>query len=146
MMNHLLAAARGHAQLTRADSAITRHGIIRSFDPVTYSATVEIQPEAVLTDFLPIASPWTGAGWGMVCPPTAGDLVDVHYIQDSPEAGYISQRFFSTTQAPPSPNASSGEFFLVHKSGSYLKFKNDGTVTLNSAGTLSLTAPTINLN
>jgi hypothetical protein len=35
----------------------------------------------------------------------------------------------------------SGEFWLVHQSGSYLKFTNDGDVLMNAARNMTLSAP-----
>lgn len=47
-------------------------------------------------------------------------------------------RFFTDVEQPPA--APSGEFWLVHKSGSFLKFHNDGTVELTANSTMKYTA------
>jgi phage baseplate assembly protein gpV len=110
----------------------TRIGIVDSYDPALYCAKVRIQPENTLTGFVPILTDWVGNGWGLVCPPSAGDVVDVHFQEGGKNAGFISKRFYSSKTLPPGPVAS-GEFWLVHKSGSFLKFTNDGKVSVNSS-------------
>jgi hypothetical protein len=116
-------------------------GIVDSYDPQLYCAKVRLQPENPdnpehsLTGFLPIATEWVGNGWGLVCPPSAGDVVDVHFQEDGKNAGYVSKRFYSSVTLPPmvdGAGAPSGEFWLVHQSGSFLKFTNDGKVSVNS--------------
>jgi hypothetical protein len=44
------------------------------------------------------------------------------------EQGVIVGRAFSVNQMPP--NAPAGEFWLVHKTGSFLKLCNDGTIQI----------------
>jgi phage baseplate assembly protein gpV len=80
----------------------------------------------VLTGWLPILSAWVGAGWGMACPPSPGDQVLVLAQEGDAEHGVIVGRAFSDTQRAPA--APVGELWLVHKSGSFLKLANDGTV------------------
>jgi uncharacterized protein involved in type VI secretion and phage assembly len=116
-------------------------GIIDGYDPDHYAVKVRLQPENVLTGWLPLASPWVGDQWGMYCGPSLGDVVDVHFQQGDPNAAYVEQRFFSTTTRPlPVP---SKEFWLVDASGSYIKLKNDGTIqskaTWQHTGDLNVT-------
>jgi len=40
---------------------------------------------------------------------------------------------------------SSGEFWLVHKTGSFLKLTNDGKVSINGNAEIDITAPIINI-
>ena len=75
----------------------------------------------------------------MFAPPTPGDMVEVQFQEDNFEAGFIVGRFYNDSDRPLDVPA--GEFWLVHKSGSFLKFHNDGTVELNCIGTLTSTAP-----
>jgi len=132
----LLNIMRRESEKVVAQQADTRMAIVDSYDPVRYCAKVWIQPENVLTGFLPIATEWVGNGWGMFCPPTKGDVVDVHFQEWGKNAGYISKRFFSDP-TPPLP-VNSGEFWLVHQSGSCLKFTNDGKVLVQSATDMNL--------
>ena len=74
-------------------------------------------------------SPWVGAGWGMSCPPAPGDQVLVLAQEGDAEHGIVVGRAFSNAaSAPPAP---SGELWLVHQSGSFLKLQNDGTVQMS---------------
>jgi hypothetical protein len=128
----LLNIIRRECQRVLAQRATTRMGIVDSYDPDLYCAKVLLQPENVLTGFLPIATEWVGNGWGEVFGLTPGDVVDVHFQEGGKNAGYISKRFYSTVTRPPGP-VPSGESWRVHKSGSFLKFTNDGKVSVNSA-------------
>jgi phage baseplate assembly protein gpV len=65
----------------------------------------------------------------MACPPTPGDQVLLVPQEGDVEQGIIVGRVFSVKQvAPPAP---SGEFWLLHQSGSFLKLSNDGTIRIN---------------
>ncbi len=136
-MNQISNAARREAARVMAQLALTRVGIISSYDPETYSAKVFIQPENTESGWLPISTPWSGNGWGVFAPPTAGDIVEVQFQEGDKEAGIIGLRHYGNVLRPlPVP---SGEFWLVHKSGSFLKFLNDGSVELNAQGDLNAT-------
>ncbi len=103
-----------------------RFGIVTSVDPGNATARVTLQPEGVRSGWLPILSPFVGAGWGLVCPPAPGDQVLVIPQEGDAEHGIIVGRAYSDTARPPA--APAGEFWLVHKSGSFIKLMNDGTV------------------
>jgi hypothetical protein len=113
-------------------------GIIDSYDPTLYCAKVRLQPENPdypehsLTGFLPIGTEFVGNGWGLLFGPSAGDVVEVQFQEDGKNAGYIGSRFYSSVTTPPGGGPPSGEAWLVHESGSYLKLTNDGKVTVNS--------------
>jgi phage baseplate assembly protein gpV len=93
------------------------------------TARVLIQPDGVLSGWLPVLSQWVGSGWGMVCPPNPGDQVLLVPQEGDVEQGIIIGRSFSKNQMPPA--APGGEFWLMHQSGSFLKLCNDGTVRIN---------------
>lgn len=106
-----------------------RFATVTSVDPTTATARVMLQPEAVLSGWLPVLSPWIGAGWGMSCPPSPGDQVLVLGQEGNAEHGLIVGRAFSNVAPPPA--APAGECWLVHASGSFMKLLNDGTVQVN---------------
>jgi len=137
MMQALLNAMRAQAQLVDGNRATVRLGLVTSYDPGNYCAKVRLQPEDVETGWLPVVSPWTGNGWGLFAPPTAGDLVEVQFQEGHIETGFICQRFYNDADRPLS--VQSGEFWLVHASGSFLKFHNDGSVEVHSAQDLNAT-------
>lgn len=141
-MEGMLNLMRREAARTMSQTASVRIGVVSAYDPNNYSAKVQIQPEGYETGFLSVTSPWIGNGWGMFCPPTPGDVVDVHFQEGGKQAGFIALRHFGDRIRPL--GVPSGEFWLVHKSGSLLKFHNDGTIEV-AASVINVTAPTFNL-
>ncbi len=125
-MERLLNIIKQHAGALDQGGSQPRFGTVTSVDPATATAKVTLQPEGVLTGWLPVLSPWVGAGWGLHCPPSPGDQVLVVAQEGDAEHGLIVGRAFSNTQTPPA--ASAGEFWLMHKSGSFIKLQNDGTI------------------
>lgn len=121
----------------------SRLATVISYDSKNHSAKVMIQPENVESGWLPIASQWVGNGWGIFAAPSPGDVVIVTFQEDDFTAGIITSRLFNDTSRPL--DVASGELWLVHQSGSLLKFHNDGTVELTSAGALTIKAPSMTL-
>lgn len=134
------------AQLANGAIAEARAGIVRSYDPGTASARVEFVDRSnaeedgtpFLSGWLPVTSPWVGNGWGMDAPPSIGDQVEVKFFGGSIENGYVCGRLYSDADRPP--GAPSGEFWVVHASGSALRFKNDGSVEVVAETTAKYTA------
>jgi phage baseplate assembly protein gpV len=143
MMDGLLNAMRLQAMMEGAGKVSMVMATVSSYDADNFCAKVLLQPEGIETGWLPIASPWVGNGWGMFAAPSPGDVVTVNFQEDDTNAGIISLRLFTDSARPLSVPA--GDFWLVHKSGSMLKFHGDGTVELTSAGTLTVKAPGITL-
>jgi len=124
-----------HAASLDGLAGVARFGLVSSFDPNAYAARVMLQPENVLTGWLPIVSAWVGAGWGLAAPLTPGDQVLVIAQEGSSEHGVVLGCVWSVTDQPlPAP---AGELWLQHRSASFLKLLNDGTI--------SLAAPTVNV-
>ncbi|GAB0116892.1 hypothetical protein Acid7E03_09640 [Acidisoma sp. 7E03] len=118
-----------------------RCGVVQSLDTKTYCAKVMLQPEGVLTGWLPITSPWVGDGWGLVAPPVPGQQVMVAAQEGRAEHGIILGGLFSNEARAPA--AAAGEAWLVHRSGSFLTFRNDGSIEAQATlwrltGTLSV--------
>lgn len=128
---------RREAERAMQGRSMTRIGTVTNYDPNTYSAKALIQPEGVETGWLPIASLWVGSGWGLFAPPKIGDVVEVRFQEGGKEAGMIGLRHFGDVFRPLA--VPSGEFWLQHQSGSFLKFKNDGSVEANAAANLTAT-------
>ena len=125
-MDRILNAIKAHAKSLDQRAGQPRFATVVSVNPGAATARVMLQPEGMLSGWLPILSAWTGAGWGMVCPPQPGDQVLVVSQESDAENAVIVGRAYSDVQAPP--GAPPGEFWLVHRSGSFVKLKNDGTV------------------
>lgn len=148
MMRVIANAMRLQAQRALASVVSSRIGQITSYDPDTFTARVQLQPDSLLTGWLPIASPWIGNGWGLFAAPNIGDMVAVEYINGDLEAGTVVGRFWNLEDLPLS--VPSGEFWIVHAQGGFFKLTNDGkvafsdgngaTVTLNGDGTITSAA------
>lgn len=128
-MRGLLNTMKLHAQQQVGQIATVRVGQVSSYDPGNYSAKVLLQPEGAETGWLPVMSQWVGNGWGLFSPPTPGDLVEVQFIDGDFTQGVVCLRFFNDLARPL--NVPSGELWLVHKSGAYVKLTNDGKLSLS---------------
>jgi phage baseplate assembly protein gpV len=136
-MDSLVAAHKRHAAGVAGTTATHRYGTVQSVDPANYAAKVTIWPEGVLSGWLPIHSTWIGNGWGMVALPSPGDQVKLVPQEGDAEQLAVAGSEYSTAQMPPQFPAAvggdpttitSGEFALVHQSGSGLRLCADGTV------------------
>ena len=127
-MDKLLNAIKGHTAAQGAAMGQPRFGVVTSVDPQGGTARVQLQPEGVLTGWLPLLSPWVGSGWGLSCPPSPGDQVLVLPQEGDAEHGVIVGRTWSnSSQGPATP---AGELWLTHRSGSWVRLLNDGTVSV----------------
>ncbi len=137
MMGPLQNAMRLQALRATSDQAAARVGIISSYEPATFSVRVKLQPEGFITGWLPLCSPWIGNAWGMFAAPSIGDMVTVHFFGDALESGFVEGRLYNDVDRAVA--VPSGEFWLIHKSGSFLKFTNDGNVSIRSQADLVAT-------
>lgn len=128
-MERILNALKHQAHGLDGIQGRPRFAVVTSVDPNAATVRVTLQPENVLTGWLPVLSPWTGAGWGLVCLPTPGDQVFVIGQESDPENGVVIGAAFSRKHPPPP--APAGEFWLVHASGAFLKLTHDGTVQIS---------------
>jgi phage baseplate assembly protein gpV len=117
-------------------AGVARFGLVSSFDPVAYAARVMLQPENVLSGWLPILSAWVGNGWGFAAPLTPGDQVLVVAQEADAEHGVIVGCVWSAVDKAPA--APGGELWLQHQTGSFLKLHNDGTIAMQ-AGSVNVT-------
>lgn len=139
-MQKLLNLMKMQSFATQGTASHTRIGTISAYDPNNHAAKVLFQPEEHESGWMPIASQWVGNGWGMFSPPSIGDMVHIHFMDGNFESGMVGARAYNDQDRPLS--IPSGEWCLVHKSGSLLHFNNDGTVSMQ-ASTVNLTG---NLN
>ena len=127
-MDRLLNALKAHSGAQDSAGGQPRFGVVTSVDAGAGTARVQLQPEGVLTGWLPVLSCWVGDGWGVSCPPSTGDQVLVLPQEGDAEHGVIAGRSWSRgAKAPATPV---GELWLTHKSGSFLRLLNDGTVSV----------------
>lgn len=138
-MRALLNAIAANAQQTSAGESGTRQGIITAYDPDSYAVKVQLQPTGEETGWIPLSSPWVGNGWGLAAGPMIGAEVEVEFDSGLMGAGMATGQFYNDEDRCPGPP--SGEFWLVHKSGSLLKFLNTGEVLLSAKLKMTYDAP-----
>ncbi|MEN4621809.1 phage baseplate assembly protein V [Pantoea agglomerans] len=138
-MRALLNAIAANAQQTSAGESGTRQGIITAYDPDSYAVKVQLQPTGEETGWIPLSSPWVGNGWGLAAGPMIGAEVEVEFDSGLMGAGMAAGQFYNDEDRCPGPP--SGEFWLVHKSGSLLKFLNTGEVLLSAKLKMTYDAP-----
>jgi phage baseplate assembly protein V len=139
-----------HASALPLQQGQPRFGTVSSVDTATMTAKVTLQPDGVLTNWLPIMCPAIGMGWGVIFPPNVGDQVLVVPHDGDPDNLVIIGAVFSQQQVPPN-GSNPGEFWLVHQTGSFIKVTMDGNVSINSpqminvtaTSQINLTAPTV---
>lgn len=137
-MQKLNNAQRAAIYKALADArAPTRYGHIDGYDPTTYSATVIIQPEGIKTGWLPIMAWGSGGGFGDYWGLIPGSQVAISHFEGDRDNGLILGITPNDEEQPPA--VPSGENWKVHKSGSFLKFTTDGSVSLSTAKDLNAT-------
>lgn len=145
-MNRVLNHMKMQAALQMGALVNTKVGLVDSYDPKTYSCKVRLQPEdpdnpsGSLTGWLPISSMWAGNGFGILAPPAYDQQVLVHFIDGDLDSGIVSGMIFNGITRPVV--IPQGECHIIHRSGSFLKFLNDGTIstdaTINHRGDLNV--------
>jgi phage baseplate assembly protein gpV len=128
-MHRYLNALKAQSAAQDLAAGRPRFGTVVSVDPKRHAAKVQLQPEGVVTGWLPVLSPWVGAGWGLCVPPMTGQQVFVLPQDGEGEHGVIVGGAWSDGSA--TPGAPVGEVWLVHQSGSFIKLVANGTVQVN---------------
>lgn len=141
-IDKLMNLMRQQAIATLSSFTHTRAGTVTNYNEPNFTARVQIQPEEILTPYLPILTPWVGNGWGMYFPPNLGDLVLCHFMEGDFNVGFVGQHIPNLVDKPIN-NVPSGEGWIVHKTGTYIKFHNDGTISI---GTLDIHGNPTNIN
>lgn len=136
MMDNFWNQVKARAAALDGMTGQARFGLVSSFDPNAYAARVMVQPENLLSGWLPVLGQWVGAGWGMAAPLSPGDQVLLLAQEGDAEQAVILGRVWSSVDPPPA--APCGEFWLLHRSGSFLKLQNDGSISMQ-ASTVNIT-------
>jgi uncharacterized protein involved in type VI secretion and phage assembly len=133
---------RDHAEAAAGRVPKPRMATISSYNAATHAVKVTFQGvgdnDVIETGWLPLGAVGVGNGFGVLSAPNIGDMVMIGFTDGSNAAPKITGRFFSNVNVPPTVPA--GETWVVHKSGSLLKFHNDGTVEMKAASTIKYTA------
>lgn len=131
MMGPMQDEWRLQAQRVLGNVVSSLGGVVTSYDPARYAAKVTLQPDSLQTGWLPVAAHWIGDGWGMFSPPSPGDQVNVEFINGDIGSGTVVGRIWDQNNPPLAVPA--GEWWLVHKSGAFIKLTHDGKLTLDDA-------------
>ena len=129
---------RREAERILSVKTFPRFGVIQNYDPNNYRAKVMIQPENILSNWLPISSEYVGNGFGLFVAPAIGDTVLCQFVDGDFGMGVIgSGKIFLPTMPPVA--CPSGQVMLVHSSGTYLKILSSGELDMNVVGNLNMT-------
>lgn len=137
MAHRLVNALAMRSAAMDAQTGQPRWGVVQSVDPVRYVAKVLLQPEGVLTGWLPITASGVGSGFGAVSPPVQGQQVSVIADNGDHEHGIIIGGTWSQSSAVPQPPATPGgakaavkpgEWAAVAQNGNYVRLSADGSV------------------
>ena len=129
----LMSAIMRRVERSIASIAQDRHATVVSVNPNNHSVRVSIQPEGVLTGWIPCGSVAVGPA-AMVCPPSPGDQVIVAPSEGDGDSWRVTSRVFDTTNLPQQGPISGqpvqpGELGLFTSAG-YLHMMADGKVYL----------------
>lgn len=134
-MNHLMNMMAMRSQQANAAFSGTRQGVITAYDPAEYAIKVALQPTGEETGWIPLGTPWAGNGWGFAAGPMIGAEVQVDFDSGQIGVPMAGSQFFNNEDRCPAPP--SGELWIVHQSGSMLKFLNSGAIVIqDKAGTV----------
>lgn len=130
-------AIRMQSSLGQNTLSQPRFAEISSYDDSTHGVKVMIQPENQESGWMRLGAIGVGNGSGVAVGPNVGDMVLVVFAEGDFDSGNIIGRFFSTSnQAIPVP---SGEVWMVHKTGSFMKMLTNGDIDFNTTGNLNST-------
>ena len=127
-----------------AQFIMPKYGQISAYNPSDYTVKVILLPTMEETGFVPLSAPWVGNNFGAVFGPAIGDSVRLDFVDGRIEACLVGGRFFNNDARPPV--VQSGQAAIVDSKGSYVKLNNDGTVTINAAATMTLSAVNVNID
>ncbi|MDR3538812.1 MAG: phage baseplate assembly protein V [Acetobacteraceae bacterium] len=137
MSDRLIAAIKRHAAALDGTRGGFRWGIVQSVDPVNMRVRVMIQPEGVLSGWLPITQTGAGGGLTLVTVPQAGWQAAIVADNDEAEHGVVVG--FAHNDASPMPSvanaiggsaapAQPGETILSGPNGAVLRINENGTI------------------
>jgi phage baseplate assembly protein V len=140
MMQHLLNAMRFQAGIGQNLIAQVRIGIINSYNKEDGTIKATVQPVESdesgegQTGWIPLVTGFIG----QVGAPVPGEQVIIIFQEGSLNNGIAIGRIYSSEDVPPP--VPSGEWWLTHPSGSFIKVKNNGDVEIKAAQKIIITS------
>jgi phage baseplate assembly protein gpV len=126
----LAEAMRRQGQSPAQAYSMPRQATISSYDMTAHAVKVMLQPENVESNWMPLGAIGVGNGWGICTGPQIGDQVHVSFAEGDFHSGIIVGRVFSTGATPPP--VPSGETWMVHQNGTYVKLLGNGDLSINT--------------
>lgn len=139
-MNELWNKMKGAGVAVASQIGQNRWGTIESVKPSDsgYEAKILLQPEGILSGWLPVLSHSVGGGWGIVAPPEQGTQAFIASDTGDGHHGVIIGLSYSLATKPPVPAndfnqpdgtpVSSGEIAIVSKKGGLIRLCADGSI------------------
>ena len=150
-IDHLRNALRRDTESIVASIAQPRYATVASVDPAAHAIRVTIQPEGVLSGWIPDASAVSaGGGFGIVSPPSVGDQVLVVHAHGDADHPVVVGRVFSSVDVPPTSPITNkavqpgevGVFLpggaFLHATGGQWHIKGDLIVDGNVSSTMNV--------
>lgn len=103
-----------------------RNALVSSYDKQKYAIKVQFQPEGTESGWIPLTSTAVGNKFGIQEAPNIKDQVQIIDQEGEHKVGHVITRHFSTLDQPNPIEA--GEYLKVHKTGSGVYHKSDGTL------------------
>lgn len=103
-----------------------RMGTVSSYDPVTHSVKLELQPDGDQTGWMPICTAGIGNGSGSYHGPSTGQMFAAYFMEGDIETGLIIGRVPNDDDSPISVQP--GEIIDQTPWGSFVKLLMDGSV------------------
>lgn len=143
MSQQLANAMRLQASRVMSVLAKPRFGFVDAYNPANNTAKVKLSDaSATITGWLPVQSMYLGNGWGAVIPLTPGDQVLVLFGMNDQDSGVIVARIYDQQHAVPTDpagaRAATGEFLLVHETGSTIKLQADGKILIHATAEIDV--------
>lgn len=136
-----------------------RYALVKEYNPETNCVLVayynpETDDDDLLSGWLPLLIPYLGVGddtehdeggepWGIVCPPNIDQRVIVLSQFGDFNSGLVVGGSYSDISPVPTVDdafTEDGEYLIKHKTGSYIKFFNNGDITVFAHATLNFHA------
>lgn len=132
---------RGHAESVVSQIAQDQMGIVESYDPSSAAVKVLIQPDGVLSGWIPLG---VGAAGGTTfnIVPNIGDQVMIHNVQGDGENYVVSHSVHSNTDVPPNATATgqpaqAGDFHMKNSAGAEV-YIPAGSNTIHLSGAVMI--------
>ncbi len=156
LVETLRAIARNEVERVMRLQVHARLGNVVEYDPKRHAANVKIQPEGVISNWIPVASEFIGNNFGMVAPLGVGEQVKMVFPEYGTNQAVIVRRLFDQRNQVPkgAQQGVAGEFYFYDGFGSSYVFDKTGgftligknTIVTNAAKSIDATTPTYTIH